>query len=90
MFTEKSLRQHPAVIKAFMGLPAAAFWELIERIKEQLPAYEAQRLARADRGQTLRSDASGCVARTAPPAARAPGRPPLPGSLAATGRGSRP
>ncbi len=53
MFTEKSLRQHPAVIKAFMGLPAAAFWELIERIKAQLPAYEAQRLARADRQRTI-------------------------------------
>jgi hypothetical protein len=49
MFTEKSLRQHPAVIKAFMGLPAEAFWDLIEKIKEQLPTYEAQRLGRADR-----------------------------------------
>jgi hypothetical protein len=49
MFTENSLRQHPAVIKAFMGLPAATFWELIEKITEQLPAYEAQRLERADR-----------------------------------------
>ena len=49
MFTESSLRQHPAVIKAFTGLPAEAFWELIENIKEQLPAYEAQRLGRADR-----------------------------------------
>lgn len=49
MFTERKLRQHPAVIKAFMGLPAAAFWELIEKIKEQLPAVEAQRLERANR-----------------------------------------
>ena len=49
MFTEKSLRQHPAVIKAFMGLPATAFWALIENIPEQLPAYEAQRLERANR-----------------------------------------
>ncbi len=53
MFTERKLRQHPAVIRAFMGLPAAAFWELIEKIKEQLPAYEAQRLERADRQRTL-------------------------------------
>ena len=52
MFTERSLRQHPAVIKAFMGLPAAAFWELSEKIKEQLPAYEAQRLERTDRRRT--------------------------------------
>ena len=53
MFTEKSLRQHPAVIKAFMGLPAAAFWELIDNIKERLPAYEAQRLERANRQRTV-------------------------------------
>src|SRR6266446_9478643 len=49
IFTERKLRRHPAVIKAFMGLPAAAFWELIEKIKEQLPAAEAQRLERANR-----------------------------------------
>jgi hypothetical protein len=48
-FTESSLRQHPAVIKAFMGVPAAAFGDLLEKITEQLPAYEAQRLGRADR-----------------------------------------
>src|SRR6266852_7051121 len=53
MFTEKSLRQHPAVIKAFMGLPAEAFWDLIEKIKEQLPAYEEQRLGRADRQRMI-------------------------------------
>jgi hypothetical protein len=49
MFTERKLRQHPAVIKAFRGLPAAAFWALIEQITEQRPAYEAQRLEGADR-----------------------------------------
>jgi len=53
MFTERSLRQHPAVIKAVMGLPAAAFWALIEHIKEQLPAHEAQRLNRAGRQRAL-------------------------------------
>ena len=53
MFTESSLRQHPAVIKAFTGLPAEAVWELIEKIKEPLPAYEAQRLRRADRQRAL-------------------------------------
>jgi len=53
MFTESSLRQHPAVIKAFTGLPAAAFGDLIEKIKEHLPAYEAQRLGRADRQRAL-------------------------------------
>jgi hypothetical protein len=53
MFTESSLRQHPAVIKALMGVPAEAFWALIVHIKEQLPAYEEQRLERADRQRAL-------------------------------------
>ena len=53
MFTERKLRQHPAVIKAFMGLPAAVFWELIEKIKERLPVYEPQRLERADRQRRI-------------------------------------
>ncbi len=53
MFTDSSLHQHPAVIKAFMGLPAAAFWELIEKIKEHLPTYEARRLERANRQRAL-------------------------------------
>src|SRR3989442_15996350 len=53
MVTERSLRQHPAVIKAFTGLPAEAFWDLIEKTKEQLPAYEAQRLGRADPHRAL-------------------------------------
>src|SRR5712691_8702930 len=53
MFTERKLRQHPAVIKAFMGLPAAVFWELIEKIKERLPVYEPQRLERADRQRMI-------------------------------------
>src|SRR2546427_12254531 len=51
--TERSLRQHPAVIKAFTGLPAEAFWDLIEKTKEQLPAYEAQRLGRGGRQRAL-------------------------------------
>lgn len=53
MFTESSLRQYPAVIKAFMGVPAAAFWALIENIKAHLPAYEAQRLGRANRQRAM-------------------------------------
>jgi hypothetical protein len=47
------LRQHPAVIKALMGVPAAAFWELLENIKAHLPAYAAQRLGRANRQRAL-------------------------------------
>jgi hypothetical protein len=32
-----------------MGVPAATFWDLIEKITEHLPAYETQRVERADR-----------------------------------------
>lgn len=53
MFTAHSLRQHPAVIKAFMGVPATAFWDLLEQITAHLPAYEAQRLERANRQRAL-------------------------------------
>ena len=53
MFTESSLRQHPALIKTFMGLPAAAFWDLIEKITAHLPSHEAQRLERANRQRAL-------------------------------------
>ncbi|MBI3301556.1 MAG: hypothetical protein HYZ72_05710 [Deltaproteobacteria bacterium] len=47
------MRQPPAVLKAFTGLPAEAVWDLIEKSKEQLPAAEAQRLGRADRQRAL-------------------------------------
>jgi len=30
MFTEQSLRDHPSLVKAFMGISAEQFWELIE------------------------------------------------------------
>jgi DNA-binding transcriptional MerR regulator len=53
MFTESRLRQHPAVIKAFMGLPAEAFWALIAQVKKELPAYEQQRLQRAARRRAI-------------------------------------
>ena len=53
MFTENSLRQHPAVIKAFMGVPAEVFWTLLEKLKEPLPAHEAHRLGRAGRQRAL-------------------------------------
>jgi len=48
MVTERSLRQHPAVIKPSPACLRSVL-DLIEKTKEQLPAYEAQRLGRADR-----------------------------------------
>ena len=53
MFTESSLRQHPAVIKAFMGLPTEAFWALLAQVKEKLPAYEGGLGSREVWGQVL-------------------------------------
>ena len=49
MFTEQSLREYPQVVKAFMGLPAERFWELVQQVQTHLPAYERERLARPDR-----------------------------------------
>jgi hypothetical protein len=49
VFTEKSLRKHPGLVKALVGIPAEVFWEMIEHIEMRLPDYERQRLAREDR-----------------------------------------
>ena len=49
MFTEQSLRNHPAVVKAFTGLAAEAFWKLVGAVEMSLPTYERQRLDRPDR-----------------------------------------
>jgi len=49
MFTEKALPKHPSLIRAFMGLPAEIFWQLIADIQTRLSAYEAQRFLRPTR-----------------------------------------
>jgi DDE superfamily endonuclease len=49
MFTEQSLRDHPSLVKAFMGIEAEQFWELIEHMTEQFPAYARQQRQRAER-----------------------------------------
>jgi hypothetical protein len=49
MFTEQSLHDYPQVVKAFMGLEAEHFWEVVQQVQERLPAYDRQRLARPDR-----------------------------------------
>ena len=36
MFTEQSLRDHPSLVKAFMGISAEQFWELIETMTSHL------------------------------------------------------
>ncbi len=53
MFTEQRLRDYPQVVKAFMGLPAESFWELVQQVQEHLPAYDRQRLARPGRQRAV-------------------------------------
>ena len=53
MFTEKELRKNPALIKAFTGMPADLFWEMIKKMEGQLPEYERQRHERAERERAI-------------------------------------
>ena len=53
MLTEKSLRDNPVLIKAFTGLPADAFWELVKKIGAELPEYKRQRHERPDRQRAV-------------------------------------
>jgi hypothetical protein len=50
VFTEKSLRKYPELVKALVGIPAEVFWEMIGDIEMRLPDYERQRLAREGGG----------------------------------------
>jgi DDE superfamily endonuclease/Helix-turn-helix of DDE superfamily endonuclease len=47
MFTEQSLRDHPSLVKAFMGITAEQFWELIQQMSQRFPAYRRQQHSRA-------------------------------------------
>jgi len=53
MLTEKHLRENPLLIKAFMGLPAEVFWQLVADMEAKLPAYELKRLDREDRQRAV-------------------------------------
>jgi len=53
MFTEQTLRDHPVLIKAFTGLPAEAFWQLVQDAEARLPEYECQRHERPDRQRAV-------------------------------------
>ncbi|SRR5258708_2776816 len=49
MFTEQSLHDQPALVKALMGLEAAEFWSLIQQMRDQFAAYTQQQHQRPDR-----------------------------------------
>lgn len=53
MLTEKHLRENPLLIRAFMGLPAEVFWQLVADMEVKLPAYELERLDREDRQRVV-------------------------------------
>ena len=41
------------LIKAFTGLPADAFWELVKKVDTELPEYERQRHERPGRQRAV-------------------------------------
>ena len=49
MITEETLREDPSWIRLLMGLPAETFWQVVQDSEAAYPAYEQQRLERADR-----------------------------------------
>lgn len=53
MFTEKSLRTNPALVKAFTGIPAEGFWELVNKVEVRIPGYEYECHDRADRQRAV-------------------------------------
>ena len=53
MFIAQDLRKKPSLVKAFLGLTAAVFEQLIADVQARLPEYERQRLERADRQRAV-------------------------------------
>jgi hypothetical protein len=47
------LRQHPALIRAFTGIPAEAFWEMLEKMEAQFSDYETGRHTRDGRQRAV-------------------------------------
>jgi hypothetical protein len=53
IITEKILLENPELVKAFTGLPAETFWELVHAVEVQLLAYERERHERPDRQRAV-------------------------------------
>jgi len=53
MFTESMLRKHPALVRAFTGIPADVFWDMLEKMETQLPDYEKGRHPQEGRGRAF-------------------------------------
>jgi hypothetical protein len=53
MFTESMLRKHPVLVRAFTGIPAKEFWEMLGKMEAQLPDYEKGRHTRDSRERAI-------------------------------------
>ncbi len=53
MFTEQSLRDNAALVKAFTGLQADVFWTLIDDMEAEMPEYERRRHERPERQRAV-------------------------------------
>lgn len=53
MFTESMLRKHPALVRAFTGIPAEEFWGMLGKMEAQLPDYEKGRHVRDGRERAV-------------------------------------
>jgi hypothetical protein len=53
MYTEKVIRDKPAVLKIFTGLPAPIFWQLVEQLGQQEAEYNRQRFERPNRERSV-------------------------------------
>lgn len=53
MFTEEKLHKYPALIRAFTGVPAEEFWDMIEKMEAKLPDYEIGKHTQEDRKRAM-------------------------------------
>ncbi len=53
MYTEEILRQKPAVVKIFTGLPTAVFWQLVAQLEAEMAAYNQKRHQRPGRQRAV-------------------------------------
>jgi hypothetical protein len=51
MITERILRDHPALVKALMGIPAELFWELVDAMRQPDAPTEPEPAPSAPRGR---------------------------------------
>jgi hypothetical protein len=53
VFNEATLHKYPALIRAFTGIPAEEFWDMLEKMEAKLPAHEMGRHIRDDRKRAI-------------------------------------